>query len=180
MKNIYLVRHCKATGQEPEASLTSQGVKESIQLVDFFKDKHIDVIYSSPLLRAIETIRPFANEVGQEVIIEERLKERVLSTIDLDNWMMKLEATYEDLDLSFEGGESSREAMARGISFIEELLNRQEVRNFIVVSHGALLSLMIKHFVNGFGYEEWKRMRNPDIYHLKVWKGEVIVQNVII
>ncbi len=111
MKNIFLERHCQAVGQEPEAPLTSQGTKDAIALIDFFQDKKIDAIYSSPFLRAVETIRPFADSVGLKVNLDHRLKERVLSSLQLDDWMAKLEATYTDLDLTFEGGESSREAM---------------------------------------------------------------------
>lgn len=166
MKTIYLVRHCQAAGQEPEAPLTSQGIKDSVALIDFFHDKNIDVIYSSPFLRAMETIRPFAESVGLNVNLDDRLKERVLSSLQLDNWMAKLEATYNDLDLTFEGGESSTEAMRRGVGFIEGIVQRPET-NFVVVSHGALLSLIIKHYDSSFGFAEWKSMRNPDIFVLR-------------
>lgn len=115
MKSIYVVRHCQAAGQEPEAPLTSQGTKDAEAFIDFFRDKKIDVIYSSPFLRAVETIRPFADSVGLKVNPDDRLKERVLSSYPLDDWMAKLEATYHDLDLTLEGGESSREAMRRGV-----------------------------------------------------------------
>jgi len=36
MKRIYLVRHCKAAGQEPEAPLTEEGVTQAERLADFF------------------------------------------------------------------------------------------------------------------------------------------------
>lgn len=167
MKNIYLVRHCKSAGQEPDAPLTEQGREDTARLVDFFMDKYIEVIISSPFVRTIETIKPFAKTIGKEILIDERLKERVLSSIDLDDWITKLEETYEDLDLKFEGGESSNEAMRRGIELIEELHERPET-NFIVVTHGALLSLIIKHYVKAFGFKEWRSLTNPDIYRLEV------------
>lgn len=166
MKSIYLVRHGQAAGQEPEAPLTSQGTKDSAALIDFFRDKKIDVIYSSPYVRAVETIRPFADSVGLKVNLDHRLKERVLSSLQLDDWVAKLEAAYHDLDLTYEGGESSREAMRRGVECIEEIGKRPE-STFVVVSHGALLSLIIKHYDNAFGFEEWKTMRNPDIFVLR-------------
>ena len=46
-----------------------------------------------------------------EVEIDERLSERMLSSVSLSDWLEKLEATFYDLDLKFEGGESSKEAM---------------------------------------------------------------------
>lgn len=177
MKSIYLVRHCKAAGQEPEAPLTSQGRDDSLQLIDFFIDKSVEVIYSSPYIRAIDSIKPFAMAVGLDVNVDFRLTERVLSTVELDDWMEKLELTYDDLKLRFEGGESSNEAIRRGIECIEEILE-QPVKNSIVVSHGALMSLMIKHYSKDFGFNEWKRMTNPDIFHLKVIGKEVVINRI--
>lgn len=177
MKAIYLVRHCAAVGQAPEASLTVQGQEDSIRLIDFFRDKDIEVIITSPFVRAIETITPFANTIKKEILIDERLKERVLSTTNLYNWMEKLEATYEDMDLKFPGGESSKEAMRRGIEVIEEQLERPE-SNIIVVTHGALLSLIIKHYSKEFGFEEWRNLKNPDIYKLEVDTRGVRVEHL--
>lgn len=166
MKRIYLVRHCKAAGQEADAPLTEQGQKDAVRLIGFFEDKHIEMIISSPYLRAVHTIKPFATAHGIEILIDERLKERVLSTLELTDWMVKLEETYQDMDLKFGGGESSNEAMGRGIELIHELLDRPET-NFIIVTHGALLSLIIKHYKKTFGYEEWNRLTNPDIFLLE-------------
>ncbi|WP_159880978.1 histidine phosphatase family protein [Paenibacillus puerhi] len=177
MKHIYLLRHGKAAGQEPEAPLTAQGQEDALQLVDFFMNKPIDLIYSSPYLRAVETILPFAKAASKKVVMDDRLRERVLSTVQLDDWMSKLEATYDDLELSFEGGESSSKAMSRGIGFIEEIWARPE-ESSIVVSHGALLSLIIKHYVPEFGFNEWKRMANPDIFHMKAGKEEIVIDHI--
>ncbi|MDQ0060060.1 histidine phosphatase family protein [Paenibacillus harenae] len=177
MKNIYLVRHCKAEGQEPDASLTKQGQEDAAgTIVDFFKDKNIEIIVSSPFVRAIDTIKPFSKIVKKEILIDERLKERVLSSIDLDDWLIKLEETYDDLDIKFEGGESSNEAMRRGLEVIKELIEMPET-NFVVVTHGALLSLIIKYYKKAFGFKEWKTMKNPDIYCLEVNEKGTTVQN---
>ena len=177
MKHIYLVRHCKAAGQEADAPLTDQGREDSARLARFFQDKQIEVIISSPYTRAVETIRPFAESAGKRIYVDDRLKERVLSANDLDDWMSKLEQTFQHLDLKFEGGESSNEAMRRGIGVIEELLERPESR-FVVVTHGALLSLMIKHYVSAFGFDDWKNMKNPDIFCLRRSRGEVQIAHL--
>lgn len=168
MKNIFLVRHCKAVGQQPDAPLTEQGQKDAdSKIVHFFIDKDIEFIISSPFIRAIETIKPLSKIINKDILNDERLKERVLSAMELDDWLTKLEATYADMDLKFEGGESSHEAMKRGIEVIEELMDRPE-RNIVVVTHGALLSLILKHYNSEIGFEEWRAMKNPDIYLLEV------------
>jgi 2,3-bisphosphoglycerate-dependent phosphoglycerate mutase len=41
MKQFYLVRHCKAEGQELSAKLTEVGYKQSLQLAEFLSDKEM-------------------------------------------------------------------------------------------------------------------------------------------
>jgi len=179
MRRIYLVRHCKATGQEPDAALTEEGVIQARKLADFFADREIELIVSSPYERAISTIRPFAGRYAKAVVTDDRLRERVLSAENLPDWQDKLEQSFIDLDARLPGGESSKEAMDRGISVVYELLDRPE-RNIIAVTHGNLLSLILKHFDDSFGFEEWKGMTNPDIYELRKPDdaGKVMVKRI--
>jgi len=164
-QHIYLIRHCKATGQEPGAQLTSDGQLEADQLANFLADKQIEYIVSSPYDRAVSTIQPLAHKLKLKIQIDHRLRERVLSTHDLDNWMEKLKETYEHLDLALPGGESSREAMNRGVSVLEEINERSE-RNIAVVTHGNLMSLILKYYDDRYGFEKWSRLTNPDVYEI--------------
>ncbi|MNJ52611.1 putative phosphoserine phosphatase 2 [compost metagenome] len=165
VKHLYLIRHCRAEGQEPEAQLTPEGKEQAKELVDFFMDIEVERCISSPYVRAVDTITPLCEARQLALIIEENLKERVLSSIHLDNWMDKLRATYEDVDLKFPGGESTREAMNRGVEVINQLLRRDE-SNMVVVTHGALMSLIIRHFDSNFGFDQWTTLSNPDVYRL--------------
>lgn len=79
MKNVIIVRHCKAEGQAVDAPLTVQGIQQALELAEFLSDKGIDHIVSSPYRRACDTIKPLANLIGVEVVMDERLTERVLS-----------------------------------------------------------------------------------------------------
>ncbi|UNK20293.1 phosphoglycerate mutase family protein [Paenibacillus sp. N3/727] len=163
MKNIFLVRHCKAKGQEPTAELTIEGVEQSHQLAGLLQSKGIDLIITSPYKRAIESILPLCNKLDLRYTVDNRLEERVLSSKNLDNWMELLKETYENLEIVYEGGESSREAMNRGMEVINEIMNGP-YQNVVVVTHGALMSLILKYFNNSIGYEEWSKLTNPDIY----------------
>lgn len=163
MKTIYLVRHCSATGQAPDATLTSIGFQQAQDLVSFFDKKAIEHIISSPYLRAKQSITPTALSKQLETQTDSRLAERILSDIDLPNWMAQLEKTFTDLDLKLPGGESSREATARGVEVFMEVPNQS-----ILVTHGNLMSLMLKHFDDSFGFHEWKSLSNPDVYMLTI------------
>ena len=85
MKRIYLIRHCKAEGQEQAAKLTTEGIEQSHQLAKFLENRNIDYIVTSPFERAVETIIPFCNKLGLDYSVDNRLEERVLSSQNLDN-----------------------------------------------------------------------------------------------
>jgi 2,3-bisphosphoglycerate-dependent phosphoglycerate mutase len=55
---LYLVRHCQATGQEPDAPLTELGRQQAISLADWLGEVPIGHIISSPFTRAVQSITP--------------------------------------------------------------------------------------------------------------------------
>ncbi|MFD2115217.1 histidine phosphatase family protein [Paenibacillus yanchengensis] len=165
MKNIYVVRHCEANGQEPEASLTELGMQQAGKLANFLLDKDIDFIISSPFERAYQTIASLAEQISIEVVIDDRLAERILSSEKHPDWREMLSKTYDDLDICFAGGESSNMAMSRASSVVMEVLN-SEYKNIVLVSHGNLISLLLKYFDNRFGFKEWETLSNPDVFLL--------------
>lgn len=174
MKTIYLIRHCKAEGQAAEAALTPEGQRQAGQLVGFFASKPVNFIVSSPYERAVSTIRPLAEARGLVVHTDEQLRERVLSGGELDQWRDKLKQTFFDLDLKFPGGESSREAAARGMAVIHEMIGRPE-EDIALVTHGNLMSLILMQVGAGrFGFDEWKALTNPDVYKLSIRDEEMV------
>ncbi|CAM4480688.1 histidine phosphatase family protein [Paenibacillus tarimensis] len=165
MKEIYLIRHCKAAGQEPKTVLTEEGALQAEQLVEFFGSLSIDYIVSSPFTRAIASIEPLANIRQLKIHLDERLTERVLSSENLNDWLEQLKTTYEDYDKRLIGGETSREARQRGVSVIDEVIS-MPIRRAIVVTHGNLMSLILQHYTGNFGFEDWLALSNPDIFKL--------------
>lgn len=162
-KKIYLVRHCAAEGQGVEAKLTEEGVRQAEELLQFFQKVKIDRIISSPYRRALESIQPFSEASGIPIEPEDRLAERILSSRNLVDWQSKLKATFNDLNLKFTGGESSREAMERIACVVRETFQFEE-ETTILVTHGNLLSLFLHLIDKSFGFEEWAQVSNPDIY----------------
>ena len=165
-KTFYLIRHCKASGQSPDAELTEEGKGQAEALTDFFKNIKIGHVISSPFTRAIQSIESLAEAQDLPIQIDDRLAERVLSTDDLPDWMEKLEQSFSDLDLKFEGGESAQEAAERGAAVLAEAPD-----NAVLVTHGNMMGLLLKKFEEAYGFEEWKALSNPDVYILSV-EGE--------
>lgn len=163
MKTIYIVRHCSATGQASDAELSELGHQQSTNLASFFENVLVEQIISSPFLRAQHSIAPTAESKNLSIILDDRLSERTLSTTDLPDWLEILEKTFEDMDFKLDGGESSQEAMTRAIEVVKAAPN-----NSILVTHGNLMSLLLKYYDDSFGFTEWKSLSNPDVYKLMI------------
>ncbi|TCP31272.1 2,3-bisphosphoglycerate-dependent phosphoglycerate mutase [Scopulibacillus darangshiensis] len=178
MKKIYLIRHCRAYGQAETADLTEEGKLQAKELAEALKPKDIQYIVSSPYVRAMETIAPFATEAGIPVVADERLIERILADEPLDDWYERLKATFTDLNLSYPGGESSQEAMSRGVAVIESIMGRTE-SSAAVVTHGCLLALILKHFNQDLGFADWEKLTNPDVYELNIEGRKVNIKRLL-
>lgn len=176
-KKIYLIRHCQAEGQPPESKLTAEGIKQAEKLADFLSSIKVDRIISSPFLRAVETIRPFAQKATIEIETDERLAERVLSSSSMPDWLEKLKLTFNDLDLKYEGGESSKEAMDRIIQAVNEMIE-SHAQNSVLVTHGNIMSLLLKSYNKSFGFDEWLQLSNPDVYCLSFKNNEVHIARI--
>lgn len=177
LKKIYIIRHCEAEGQPAEAQLTDRGFKQALEVSEFFSEIKIDRIISSPYKRAIQSIQPLAEQLNLKIEIDRKLTERVLSSENLSDWLEKLKTTFEDIELKFEGGESSKEAMKRIVEVVEEVFNG-EFENTIIVTHGNLMSLLLKYYNGNFGFDDWKNLSNPDIYLLRNTDNKVFFERL--
>lgn len=174
-KIIYVVRHCSAEGQAPHADLTAEGIFQAGELGNFFDEIKVDRIISSPFKRALSSARPIAERKKLRVEVDSRLAERVLSSHDLEGWLVKLEETFSDQDLKYEGGESSGEAMSRVCNVVDELGDGSRT---VLVTHGNLMALLLKHYDMQFGFEGWQALTNPDVYRVWITDGGADVKRI--
>lgn len=177
MKTIYLVRHAKAEGQPFHAPLTEAGESQAVQLAAFLENRSVQAIYSSPFVRALETIKPFAERSGLLIQEDDRLGERILSDQDLPDWMERLKESFEDFTLSLPGGESNQMAMDRAKNFIDEVMEKKD-DHIVCVSHGNLTTLLLRLFDETYGYDDLFALSNPDVYIVKVEENSASVQRI--
>ena len=177
MKRLYIVRHCLATGQAADAPLTADGREQANLLSDFLAGQKIGAIISSPFVRAIQSSESFAKRANLHVQVDERLAERVLSSEPMGNWLDCLQQTFSDFELAFDGGESSGQAMNRAVAALSDMsaLNQGSA---VVVTHGNLMTLLLRHFDERFGFEAWAALTNPDVYLVTVSGSESTVERV--
>jgi 2,3-bisphosphoglycerate-dependent phosphoglycerate mutase len=173
---LYLIRHCTAEGQEPDAPLTADGRRQAVALADVLIGAGIDRIICSPFRRAQDSIAPLAQRFGLTVAIDDRLAERVLGSGFAD-WREALRATFDDFDLCYEGGESCNVAKARGVAVIQEAVDGFEGTT-AVVTHGNLLTLLLKHFDPNVGYAVWDGLTNPDVFRVAVSGGTAPLERI--
>jgi 2,3-bisphosphoglycerate-dependent phosphoglycerate mutase len=176
-KQLYIIRHCQAAGQEPDARLTDEGLEQAEALADRLAETGIQRVVTSPFLRAVQSAEPLADRLGLAIRPDQRLAERVLCAEPRPDWREQLAQTFTDLDLCLEGGESSREAMARGAEAIADILEFP-VDTTAVVSHGNLVTLLLKHFDDRFGFAQWQELSNPDVFLVKVGQATDPVSRV--
>ncbi|QSO45649.1 histidine phosphatase family protein [Alicyclobacillus mengziensis] len=123
------------------------------------------------------SIEPLAQALSLQVHDDPRLSERVLSSKRLENWLACLEQTFADFALAYNGGETSEQAMRRAIQVVNEALAGNH-RNVVLVTHGNLMTLLLRHFDERFGFQEWAALTNPDVYRVTVDGSETTVERV--
>jgi len=174
VKTLYLVRHCRASGQEPEAPLTEEGLAQAERLADFLAPLAPDRIVSSPFRRAVQSVEPLAARLRLPIDVDDRLRERLLTTAPGD-WGDAYRRSFDEVEAVLEGGESTRAAMARAAAAIEATL-AHPARTTVVGCHGNLSTLILRHFDGRAGFAEWRAMTNPDVFRIvegrpeRIWK----------
>lgn len=145
--NIYVIRHAEATGQSEDAPLTARGPEQAERLAETLRNMNIEFerVICSPYLRARQTIEPYVKRHNIPITLDGRLSERVLSASNMENWLECLRQTFDDFDLAFAGGESSRVAMDRAVRVIRDIESTGS-KCIAIVTHGNLMTLLLRTF----------------------------------
>jgi len=156
---IILVRHGetnwntinKVQGGLNDIPLNEKGILQSKRTGLKLKDETIDLIFSSPMKRAIET----ANEINvyQNLTVEpsQNLLERIYgkyegtSYHELNDKMYNtyLEDNYEELDI-----ERLEVFEKRLREFVDELKNKHSKKTILIVSHSSVSKMLISILLN--------------------------------
>ncbi|GAA5512128.1 phosphoglycerate mutase GpmB [Deinococcus carri] len=156
---LLLIRHAKAGGQAPEATLTPEGKVQAERLAEALAGLGVTRIVSSPWTRAVDTAQPLAERLGLEVETDARLTERVLSGREVPYWRTALRASFRLPWLRLPGGEAASAARRRIQAALSGARNPDGIT--AVVTHGNLLALAL-----GLDYVGWAGLRNPDVWRL--------------
>ena len=134
--------------------LTRKGREQAITLAHQLHALSITRIYSSPLLRAIETSVILAHELDAAYEVAEALREYDCGILegrsDEAGWQMwqalwDAWVKHEQRERRIEGGESFYEVQGRFVPFIDNLIEqyRDTGANLLCVGHGGLYRMML-------------------------------------
>lgn len=146
MKTIYFVRHGEseanaadlAAGKELDSPLTENGRAQARQAGQDLKDKNIELIISSSLIRARETAEIIADIVGydrQKILTNDDFIERAYGVHSGKPNDKYLEAAKNNT--LHESAETSESMYGRVKNGLEWLKKRPE-KNIVIASHGGI------------------------------------------
>ena len=149
---IYLVRHgevnsnLKSIYNYKEEGLNETGIKQATELKSKIELIDYDIIFSSPLLRAVETAE-IVNCKNNKIVIDSRLREREWNDLTGKSTSVtdreEIWNYYTELDYGKE--ERIPELCARVKAFIDEL-KEKEYKNVLVVAHSGISKAFYVYF----------------------------------
>lgn len=159
MTSVYFVRHAQPDGtwlDDRTKPLTTLGLKERQKVTFLLSKIPIDVFFSSPYKRSIDTISECAESFNMVIHTDERFRERQSGingyAIDL------LEKRWRDFDFCEEEGESLNSVQLRNIEALSEVLCAYKNNNIVIGTHGTALSTILNYFDSSFDCEDFKRI----------------------
>jgi len=171
---LIVVRHGETDGNVEErlqgvtdTPLNEKGRRQAKSVAKRLKDYDIEVIYSSPLKRALETAKEIAKfHPNVKFVVDKDIKELNLGVwegLTIDEINKKYPGEYEKRakdrwNHKIPGGESYKEADVRVKRFLNKVLEKR--KNAIIVAHGAINKLIFKNLLKK-PFEEVHR----DFYH---------------
>jgi len=146
--NIYLIRHGRQSSRlcNIDVDLSEEGRRQSALVGERLASIDIEAVYSSHLVRAVETAREANRYWNAKHIIRQELRE--ISFGDMEGMadeeiaekygdFQKEQARLEE-DLPYPGGECAGDVMKRAIPVFEEIA-ASGYQNVAVVTHGGVI-----------------------------------------
>ena len=150
--NIYLIRHGRQNSRlcNIDVNLSEEGLRQSALMGKRLAAKTIEAVYSSHLIRAVETAKEANRYWNAEHIIRQELREISFGEMEglADEEIearfkeFKKEQEQMELDLPYPGGECAGEVIWRAMPVFEEI-TASGFQNVAVVTHGGLIRIVI-------------------------------------
>lgn len=151
-ENEYVTTH-RLAGRTPNVHLNDRGRAQAEALVKHLEEQPLAAIYSSPLVRCVETARPLAAARNLPIVEEPAFLE-----VDYGDWhgadlreLAKLpewhKVQHTPSTFRFPNGESLREVQSRSVAGVEMLRHRHPNEVIAVFAHGDVIRTTLAHYL---------------------------------
>ena len=133
----------KMQGQS-NLDLNQTGIEQAYICKELLKNEHIDLIISSPLIRAVHTAAIINEERRIPMILDDALKEMNLGEIE----GKEVKDEYWDLDYDYQsiGGENIPDFMKRIYTFLDRIIRQYPNYTILITAHGGVSRAMKCYF----------------------------------
>jgi len=131
--------------QTASVSLTEKGRKQIKTAAKEFKDKNIDLIYSSDFLRTRQTAKIVAKELGLKVKFDKRLRDinfGIYHGKPTREYYQFFSTRKQKFSKRPPKGENWRDVKKRVKNFIKDIEKKHRNKTILIVSHGDPLWLL--------------------------------------
>lgn len=159
MTRVYFVRHAQSdwrSGSDRERGLTAEALEDRKVVLDFLRDKQVDVFYCSPYRRSLDTIQETAEFYDKPILTDERLRER--ETVPGGNNRELFRKRWADFDWKEPGGESLRSVQERNIAALTDILERDRDKTIVIGTHGTALSTILNYYDPSYNCDSFLRI----------------------
>ena len=187
MNRFYLVRHGENlanltkefSNRRVDYALTPKGVLQAQQTADYFKDKGIDAVYSSPLKRAQQTAQIIATAVGVTAVVLENLREVDVGDLEGQPPTAELWALHNAVvrdwmtghpEKSFPNGENHTTLCRRMRAAFAEMTAGRDGKDIVVVGHGGIFTFTLLDWCPGL---DLSRLRNREYANCGITEVEI-------
>ncbi|MBH1942251.1 histidine phosphatase family protein [Mobilitalea sibirica] len=163
MVNLYLIRHGRQNSSlcNVDVELSTEGRAQAEQLRERLTRYNIDALYSSNLIRAVETAKIINQSLHLPHMIKEELREISFGFMEgksdeynNEHYKDFKEEQYKLLeDIPYPGGENGTSVYERAMPVIQELVQGDK-KNIVVVTHGGTIRVLLAAL---FGKNQAKR-----------------------
>ncbi|WP_035100209.1 histidine phosphatase family protein [Aneurinibacillus terranovensis] len=177
VRNIYLIRHGETDWNvqrrvqgHSDIPLNKRGIEQANRLAKHLKGESIDYICSSDLERAYHTAEIIANETGLSVHKYMDLRERNYGVWEGKDYET-IRSVFADVAPQNPSNErllieSFSELQERGMNCIQTILQANEAKHIVLVSHGGMINALLHKMSNGRYGPGITKLRNTSINHI--------------
>lgn len=170
MTHVYFVRHAQPNYNNHDdyaRELTEKGLADSKLVTAFLAEKSIDPVFSSPYIRAVDTIRDFTDTYHHEITIIDDFRERKVDSCWIEDFQDFSKRQWENFDYKLTDGETLRECQRRNIAALNDILRQHKDKNIVIGSHGTALSTIINYYQPSFSFADFEKIKGlmPWVVH---------------